>query len=348
MWLETKVFREDMEQIYSSSAISWQSLKNKTIFITGGTGLIGSTIISALLYAEIKQKLNISVIALVRDLAKAKLQFKAQLECSDALKFVVGDVREMPEIIESVDYIIHGASPTASRFFVEHPVETALTAIQGTVNLLELGRQKNVEGFVYLSSMEVYGYPVKGHKVSEKDIGVQDALNVRNSYPLGKQICENICCSYAAEYDVPTKIVRLTQCFGPGVQYNDGRVFAEFSRCVIEQRNIVLKTKGETERNYIYTADAVEAILLVLLKGQKGEAYNVANENTYCSIFEMAKLVAESGGIDVEIHEEDVKKSGYADTLYMDLETRKLQKIGWQPITELKEMYRRMMEEMKV
>lgn len=144
------------------------------------------------------------------------------------------------------------------------------------------------------------------------------------------------------------KIVRLTQCFGPGVQYNDGRVFAEFSRCVIEQRNIVLKTKGETERNYIYTADAVEAILLVLLKGQKGEAYNVANENTYCSIFEMAKLVAESGGIDVEIHEEDVKKSGYADTLYMDLETRKLQKIGWQPITELKEMYRRMMEEMKV
>lgn len=185
--------------------------------------------------------------------------------------------------------------------------------------------------------METYGTPKKGIRITEENCGQFDTTTIRNCYPLGKQVCENLCCSYFSEYGVPVKIARLTQTFGPGVSYDDGRVFAEFARCAIERRNIVLKTKGETERSYLYTGDAVSAILTILLKGENGQAYTVANEETYCSIYEMASLVAGKYGIQVEIQEQDIASQGYANTLYMNLDTAKLQKLGWKPQVGLEE-----------
>ena len=124
------------------------------------------------------------------------------------------------------------------------------------------------------------------------------------------------------------KVIRLTQVFGPGVKYDDSRVFAEFARCVLEKKNIVLHTKGETKRNYLYTFDAVTAVLTVLLKGENGEAYNAANEETYCSIYEMAQMVANDIGNDifVEIVEKNINDFGYAPTLKMNLDTDEIEK----------------------
>ena len=130
------------------------------------------------------------------------------------------------------------------------------------------------------------------------------------------------------------------------MEYNDTRVFAEFARCAIEKRNIVLKTKGETKRSYLYTEDAVSAIFTVLLYGKNGEAYTAANEDTFCSIYEMAQLVAGLSGIDVEIKEQDVSKIGYANTLYMDLDTSKLRSLGWKAKVGLKESYERLIQSM--
>lgn len=116
----------------------------------------------------------------------------------------------------------------------------------------------------------------------------------------------------------------MTQTFGPGVDYYDGRIFAEFARCAKEKRNIVLLTPGQTERCYLYTADAVTAILTVLLDGEVGQAYTAANKNTYCSILQMAQNFAKDNNLQVEIVPQDVNKLGYADTLYMNLDTEKL------------------------
>ena len=152
------------------------------------------------------------------------------------------------------------------------------------------------------------------------------------------------------EYGVPSKVVRLTQVFGPGVEYSDSRVFAEFARCVIEERDIILKTKGETKRNYLYTKDAAEAIFAVLLKGKNGEAYNAANEEIYCSIYDMAHLVATrcaQGKIKVTIDETDVSQCGYMPILKMNLDTNKLKKLGRLPGTDLEQMYFKMIEDMK-
>lgn len=348
MWDESIVFKEDMEQICSSSFIPWEKLRGKKLLVSGATGIIGLSLIHALLYANQVRGLKLRIYALVRNEEKAKNLFKNALDKDISLKLVKHDVQNALFLEEDIDYIVHGAAPTSSTFFVKHPVETVQTIVSGTMNLLKFAQEKQVQGFLFLSTMEVYGHPPKGEKVTEDVVGTFSALQARNSYPLSKQLCENLCYAYAQEYQLPAVILRLTQTFGPGVDYHDGRIFAEFARCCINRQNIVLKTEGKTERSYLYTADAVSAILTALLKGIPGEAYTAANESTYCTIFEMAKLVAKQFRIDVEVKKQDVSKLGYAGTLYVDLDTTKLKSLGWSAETNLIEMYVRMIESMVV
>lgn len=346
MWLETSVFAQDLEAFCAAEFIPWESLKGKTVFVTGATGLIGYTLVSGLIYANRKRGLGLQIVALVRSLQRAEEKYAAQLESGMELTFVEGAVENLPELPGKIDYIIHGASQTASRAFVEQPVETICTAVNGTQNILELARKKQVSGMVYLSSMEVYGHPEKGHLVHENEIGAFSPMNIRNCYPIGKIACESLGNAYAAEYQLPVITVRLTQTFGPGIAKDDCRVFGEFARCIIEKRDIVLKSKGETERCYLYTMDAATAIVQLMLCGNAGEVYTAANRGTYCSISQMAELVAEMGNIAVRYELQDIEKLGYASTLYMDLDTSKLEALGWKPTVDLKDMYNRMLQAM--
>ena len=315
--------------------------KSKRVLVTGATGLIGKCLTIELL------KNGAEVFALVRNIEKATAIFKE----NSKLHFIVSDIVDLPLENMKIEYIIHGASQTGSKDFVYRPVETINTAVLGTLRILEFARLNPIKGFIYLSSMEVYGTPYSDNKINELYETNINTMKVRSCYPEGKRMCESICSSYASEYEIPTKVVRLTQTFGPGVQYNDGRVFAEFARCVIENKDIVLKTKGETKRNYLYTEDAVSAILMVLIKGKVSEAYNIANEKTYCSIHEMAELVAQKcakGKIKVVIDEEqEIEKLGYAPTLHMNLDCSKIKKLGWNPKVDLEEMFNSMIEELR-
>ena len=321
--LESKVNNQCKENIDLVKCLS-----GKTVYITGATGLIGSNLVKTLLSNDCCR-----IVIQVRNESKAMQMFDNRVEC------VVCDLLRKPVYAEKVDYIIHCANPTSSKYFIDNPVETIKNAVVGTINLLEFAKEKEVQSFVFLSTMEVYGSPKKGHKVKENESGSFDSMLVRNCYPLSKQTCESLCIAYASEYGVNSRVLRLTQTFGPGVEYNDSRVFAEFARCAIEKKNIVLKTKGKTERCYLFISDAVSAILTVLLKGKNGEIYTAANEDTYCSILNMAKLVADLSGIEVEIKEQDISKNGYADTIYMNLDTSKLQALGWEPKIGLKDSY---------
>lgn len=341
-----EIFEEDLAIIARLPVDFLAPLANKTIFVTGATGLIGFTLIKALLHINQKHSLNIKILALVRNFKKAESIFGKQDEC---LKFIISDISQKMFIAEPIDYIVHGASQTSSKAFVHEPVETIYTAFNGTANMLEIAKEKKVFSFVYLSSMEVYGTPATDEKIPETHPTDLDTMSVRSCYPESKRMSESLCKSYFSEYSVPTKVIRLTQTFGPGVSYNDGRVFAEFARCAIENRDIILHTKGETKRNYLYTADAVTAILTVLLKGKNGEAYNAANENTYTSIYEMANIVAThcaSGKIKTIIQEEDIAKFGYASALKMNLDISKLQDLGWKPTRNLIEMFERLIKTM--
>lgn len=340
MWIDDPIVRADMDYILSVPFIDWDAFRNKRFFITGATGLIGSSIVNALVYANKELSLGLEINALVRNESRASTYFADQLKYG-CLTLILGSVESFPDIDKHFDYIIHGASPTSSRFFAENPVETMQTAILGTINILEHAKKSIPSGVVYLSSMEVYGAPATDDKIHEGYYCNLDLSSPRSSYPESKRACESFCVAYAAEYGVPVRILRLTQTFGPGVKYDDSRVFAEFARCVIEDKDIVLATKGETKRSYLYTADAVTAILVLLQKGEAGEAYNAANESTYCSILEMAEMVSAEFGrnTSVVIDETAAKGRGFAPVLHMNLDTRKLIRLGWKPDYALNKMF---------
>ncbi|MFH5778027.1 NAD-dependent epimerase/dehydratase family protein [Heyndrickxia oleronia] len=343
------VLQEDLNHIaYSNVPIN--ELENSTVLITGATGLIGSQIVKALACCNRLLNTKIRIIGFARNEEKAKSIFGDMLSNPD-IQLVYGDIKKPLKLIGNIDYIVHGASITGSKDFVTYPVETINTALEGTRNMLELAKEKRVKSIVYLSSLEIYGTtnPLL-NKVTEKDYGFIDIINPRSSYSESKRMAECLCSAYSHEFSVPVKIARLTQTFGAGVNYNDNRVFAQFARSVMEKKDIVLHTMGETVRSYCYIRDAITALLFILIKGENGRAYNIANMETAISIKDMAEMLTNEfveTGIKVVMDvSEDVSEFGYNPTVKINLDTSRLQQLGWKAEIGLKEMYRRMIESM--
>lgn len=327
------ILQEDLESIVERSMPALEQMKGSTVLVTGATGLIGSLAVQALTCANRIKDMNINILAFVRDEAKAEHVLGHIIHRPD-VELITGDVNEKITIEQEVDFIIHGANPTASKYFVTHPVETIKTILTGTENILELAVQKKVKSMVYLSSMEVYGqFPNEEKNVTEDQLGYIDILDVRSSYSEGKRMAECMCASYAAEYGVPVKIARISRIIGPGiVDKNDNRILTQFARCVAEHRDIVLHSTGETMLNYCYTADAVAALFAVMTKGKDGETYNVTNNKDVLSVKDLAETLAgkySDLGIKVAYDIPDnAKKYGYNKVNTNILDNRKIKEFG--------------------
>lgn len=347
-YMASKVEINDIESVCKSEIMS--SLFGSKVLLTGATGLIGSFYVKCISHLNKTRNANIELYLVVRNLQKAEGLFKS-LDDS-RIHYIVSDICDLKELEPKVDYIIHGAGITTSKLMVKNPVETIDIAVNGTKNLLELARnQEKLKAFLYLSSLEVYGVTDSRIKyLSEEDYGYIDQLNVRSSYSMGKRMAECLCVSYAAEYGVPVKIVRLAQTFGAGVQYNDVRVYADFSRCVIENRDIILHTKGDTVHNYCYLSDAITGMTTVLCKGEVAKAYNLANEKTDISIYDMAvmlcKMFPEKKLKVIVEADNNIEKFGYPPANKSRLATKKIEDLGWRATVDLEEMFDRLIQDM--
>ena len=331
------ILRADLQRV-AEVFPHWEELRNKAVFITGATGLVGSMLVRCLCAAPVP----ITVVAHVRNEQKARAMF-GELP----IVYCVGDVTSPVNYEGQVDHILHTASVTASKTFVTQPVDTLMTAIDGTKNLLEFAREKEAASMVYVSSMEAFGITDPSlERVTEKDLGYIDILSVRSSYSEGKRICECLCAAYAAQYGVNVRIARLAQTFGAGVSRTDGRVFAQFTKSCLNGTDIVLHTAGKSMGNYCYTADCIRGLLTIALKGSNGEAYTVVNPATSLPIREVAQLVSDTltGGETKIIFDipESALTYGYAPDVTMRLSGDKLMALGWQPEVDLPEMFRRL------
>lgn len=342
----SSVFRDDIEHIVTSTEVSWNEMKNAVVFVTGATGLIGTALVHALSTASERHGMNLQVIAHGRNVAKGEV-----LSREHGVEFICGDIcKPLPIslITDRVDYIFHCAAITKSSDMVARPVDVIATAIDGTRNILELAREMRSRSVVYLSSMEVYGQSSLT-EVTELDLGSLDLSNPRSGYPESKRLCESLCAGYRQQYGIPVKIARLAQTFGAGSPKDDTRIFAQFANSVIMGTDIVLHTEGKSRGNYCYTADVVRALLLLLLKGEDGQTYNVANPSASVTIREMAEIVANvvSGGktsVIVNIPQ-DIDRLGYAPDSVYRLNVSKIKKLGWKPKYGLVDMYRRMLSD---
>lgn len=335
------ILKQDILDI--ATTINNCGIKNKTILITGATGLIGSLMTKGFLCANVEFLLNNKVYALVRNEDKAKSVFK---DCKDE-RFIIlkNDITQPINIKEDVDFIFHTAAITTSKLMVSNPVEVINVSVNGSKNIFDFALEHNAEAVVYLSSMEVYGVVDAKNKLKENELGYIDLSNARSCYPESKRLVENLCLCYANEFNLNVKIARLTQTFGAGVSYEEQKVYNIIAKAAIENKDIVLSTKGESVRDYCYTTDAINAILLISCKGVAGECYNIANEETNMSIYNMAKMVANdiaNNKIKVNVNLGDNSK--YMAPSIIQLNTQKLKDLGWKPKYGLKEMYERLIK----
>lgn len=318
-------------------------MNNKNFLITGSTGLIGSILIHCLLAL----KRNISIVAPVRSIMKVKEIFDTE-EIS-FITFIECDITTFNyDIIGVVDYIVHCAAPTSSKYFIEHPVDTFQIIYKGTETLLGYARNRQIKGIVYLSSLEVYGAVSDDSiQITEDVQGYIDPMAVRSSYPMAKRAAENLCCVYAAQYGVNVKVARLTQTTGAGISENDNRIIAQFCRLAAKGENIILHTRGEAARPYCYTIDCISAILYILLKGSAGEAYNIANEGTYISAKGLAEILKEKFNPSIEVLFDLKDNMGYAFETKLNLNVDKLKALGWTSRYNLVDILTRMVDFLK-
>ena len=313
-----------------------QELYGHSFFISGGTGMIGSSLIEVLLEMNRKYQARISIVAGVRDTDKAKERF---LQTSDweGLSFVQYDALSDFQLDFDPDFIIHGAGNAHPSFFVTEPVETMISQLNGLNVLLKAAAErKGIRRVLYISSGEVYGRKNDEFPYSEENYSYVDILNPRASYPSAKRAGETLCAAYGNEYGVDTVIVRPGHIYGPGITDSDSRASAVFSRNARNSEPIIMKSSGLQKRSYMYSLDCVSAILTVLVKGEKGQAYNLSNPASVVTIREMAEAFAKAGSVEI-LYEDpsDQEVLGYNLMDHSILNSEKLRSLGWKGCFDL-------------
>lgn len=342
-----RIIEEDLNAIIADENINWLRFKDSTVFITGANGMLPAYMVFTLLHLNKVQHLNVNVIALVRSKEKAYSKFVDYLE-DPHLKFVIQDVASPIELDANVDFIIHAASQASPKYYGVDPVGTISANIFGTYNTLKLASQKKVKSYLFFSTGDIYGIvPPELFPFREKDYGYIDLLSVRSCYGESKRLGENLCVAWNYQFNVPAKIVRIFHTYGPGVDLDDQRVFADFCKNIIQGKDIVLRSDGKATRLFCYISDAIRAYFKVLLDGTNAEAYNIANPYGEISIYDLAQLLTtlypEKGlRVRQEIIQNDLVTVKMKSPLQRAIpDCSKIIETGWKPSVDLKEGFRR-------
>lgn len=333
---------QDLAKTVERNSALLMSFKKKTVVITGATGLVGHVLALTFLVANERLNLDVKVIAMARNEAKATRVFGLNKSRVD-LSWVYQDIETPISIEPHIDFIFHTAAITTSRQLIAQPVEAFTANILGMQNIMRRAQHDDAR-VVYLSSMEVYGQPFTRERATEADVGYVDPLMVRNGYPESKRANEFLASAYYHEYGVSVVNARLAQTFGPGVATNDSRVFAQFARSAVAGEALVLHTDGSSMGNYCYLPDTISGLITLAVKGASGESYNIVNEATTVTIKQLAQIVANNfgnGRVVIDIPDEDL---GYAPKVQLKLSGKKLEKLGWEPTAGLVEMFQRTLQ----
>lgn len=341
-----RIIAEDIENIVATTAVDWSAFAGKRVLITGASGFLPRYLVETLLYLNRTRKLDVHITALVRHRENYEKRYAHHQE-NPNLTVLVQDVSEPISLDAPHHFIIHAASQASPKYYGVDPVGTLCANVLGTMQLLELARKHPIVSFLYFSSGEVYG-ETQVVPTKETDYGYIDPAAVRSCYAESKRMGENMCVSWHVQYQVPTKIVRPFHTYGPGMKLDDGRVYADFVRDILENRPIELKSSGSATRSFCYLADATAGFFTVLLNGKNGTPYNVGNSQAEISIRDLACFL-------VDIYPEKqlsvIKKALPADSNYLQSpisrncpDITRINTLGWTPSTSLEDGFKRTIE----
>ncbi len=323
---EVNPYLQDVRQ--ALDVLDLQPLEGCTILVAGATGLIGACVVDLLMQ---QRQSSCNVVALGRNEERARQRFAAYWG-QEHFCFLQGDVTQPLASDQTFDYIIHAASNASPNFFQNNPVEVIKANIRGVEHLMEYGMAHGMRRMLYVSSGEIYGEG-NGGVFTETDSGYVDCATPRACYPSSKRTAETLCMAYATEYGADVVIARPCHTYGPYFTESDNRVYAQFIRNLLAGEDIVMKSAGQHYRSWLYVVDCAVALLTILLKGLRGQAYNVADEASNITIRQMAELLAASASRKVVME----LQPNASDTPIMRavFSTKKLESLGWKPLSTI-------------
>lgn len=336
-----------INEVINKSFINWEKLKGKTILLSGATGMIGSCLIDIIETRNKKFNDNIKIIAIGRNKEKAQKRIRLE-ERSDFLKFVLTDVNIEFSVEEHVDYVIHAASNTHPMQYATEPVNTIKTNVFGLDNMLKIARNKNAR-FMFLSSVEVYGKN-RGDtdEFTEDYCGYIDSNTLRAGYPESKRLGETLCQAYKSQYGLDIVISRLSRIYGFTMQEEDSKVIAQFIKNAVNKENIILKSDGMQKFGYVNVVDAVTGILIVMLSGKTGEAYNIEDTNSRVILKDLAYNIARIAGVNVEFRiPSELEKNGYSTANTALMSNYKIRELGWSAQIDIDKGIKMLLEDLE-
>lgn len=331
---------DSKEQIISNEWLSLSPLSGKTILLSGATGMIGKCIIGLL--AEYNKahsaEKHIQVIALSRNSQSAEKRL-AEHWNQDFFRYIACDVnQEIPECGQA-DYIIHAASNTHPLQYSKDSIGTITANVIGTKNLLDYAVAHGAERFCFLSSVEIYGEN-RGDvdRFKEDYLGYLDCNTLRAGYPESKRVGETLCNAYGQTHQLDFVIPRLSRTYGPTMLPSDSKAIAQFIKKAAAGEEIILKSAGTQLYSYTYAPDAAAGILTVLLKGKRGEAYNISDLESEVTLRQITEWLAEDNGVKVTFEIPDMtEQAGYSTATRALLDTEKIAALGWKPQVHMRE-----------
>ena len=331
------LYIQDLDNILQTRNINL--LRDKSILITGATGLLGVCLIDALMRLN-ERGGNVAIYAVGRNREKAydRLGIYFRHPC---FHFLEQDVQtELPRQL-CVDYIIPGASNTHPLAYSRYPIETMLINLKGAEHSFNKASECGAT-VLYPSTVEVYGNARKEDVFTEDYTGRLNLSTARACYTESKRACEAMCQSYIAEKGVDVKIVRLSRIFGPSMLMSDSKASSQFIKKAIANEDIILKSAGNQFFSYTYVADAVAAMLHIMINGESGQAYNISNDDCNVHLKDFAGICAEykNKSVIFDLPSESEAK-GYSIATQAILDNTKLKDTGFRPAYNFKDAVER-------